>query len=627
MRFRYALILALFAPAACAQTWGDLLARAGVEVSEPGLIAAWNFAPVYSLPLSATNVPGFNGLPAPAEPPLLLPGRSSAPVLRAMWCTEQHERLLSRDELPAGPFTVEMWVLDHVNQAVGAVLGALSGDPNQLPAWHLSYSEGRAAFAVHAKGDLDPRALVEAPDTEPWKKRWRHIAGVYDGESLAIYVNGREAARTSVEWTPQYGEYAAFGALGYFTNEPRMQLGNLVPEARLWDRALTADELAKRFDTLRDAADNGILLLGTPHFTAGPAVQMTGTDSAVILWETDRPAAGRVRFGRQTPLESVIESGAADRLHRVALTGLEPDTAYFYEVESDTPERPLSSGLLGFQTAVRPDQPFAFAIIGDTEARPHINDAVAKAVWAERPHFALNCGDLTDGGFEPYRFEWTHEYWAGVGQLAGRVPIFPVPGNGEADLYWYNRYHAQPDEKGYYTFQYGNAQFFMLDSNQDLGPGGEQYAWLEKELGASTALWKIAAHHHPVYTSDEDDYGDTWKEGSAYGDGNPRNLLPLYERHGVDLVFFGHLHSYERTWAVKDGAAHREDGVVYVQTGGGGGNLENAAPTRQWFMNTVYRGHHYCMVRIIGNRLNFRMVDIDGNHRDAFDLEKANGAP
>ena len=55
--------------------------------------------------------------------------------------------------------------------------------------------------------------------------------------------------------------------------------------------------------------------------------------------------------------------------------------------------------------------------MGDTEARPHVNRAVADAVWGERPHFAVLLGDLTDGGFATRRYEWTHEFFAGLGRV------------------------------------------------------------------------------------------------------------------------------------------------------------------------------------------------------------------
>jgi hypothetical protein len=209
-----------------------------------------------------------------------------------------------------------------------------------------------------------------------------------------------------------------------------------------------------------------------------------------------------------------------------------------------------------------------------------------------------------------------------MNQLLGRIPMFPVPGNGESDLYWYRQYHAMPLPPERYRFRYGNAEFFMLDSNRSLGPGSEPYAWLDQQLADSTASWKFVAHHHPVYSSDEDDHGDSFRGPSSLGDENPRSAVPLYEKHGVDIVFYGHIHAYERTWPMAGGSINEQRGVRYIQTGGGGGNLENFTPTRNPFSSKLHRGHHYCLVSIHNRTLRFQMFDLEGRLRDMFEVRK-----
>jgi hypothetical protein len=86
----------------------------------------------------------------------------------------------------------------------------------------------------------------------------------------------------------------------------------------------------------------------------------------------------------------------------------------------------------------------------------------------------------------------------------------------------------------YYTYTKGNAQFFALDSNY-MSP--EQLAWLEKELKASNADWKICYFHHPLYSS-----------AAFHGSAVELRLVlePLFVRYGVQVVFAGHEHVYER---------------------------------------------------------------------------------
>jgi len=91
------------------------------------------------------------------------------------------------------------------------------------------------------------------------------------------------------------------------------------------------------------------------------------------------------------------------------------------------------------------------------------------------------------------------------------------------------------DEKRYYTLERKNVEFFALDSNY---MDKKQLEWLEAQLKASTADWKFPYFHHPLYSS-----------GGAHGSSmDLRKVLePVFLRYGVQVVFAGHDHFYERT--------------------------------------------------------------------------------
>ena len=208
--------------------------------------------------------------------------------------------------------------------------------------------------------------------------------------------------------------------------------------------------------------------------------------------------------------------------------------------------------------------------------------------------------------------------------LISRVAFYPVLGNHEQNASNYYEYMSLPDPEYYYDFRYGDAHFFMVDTNRNVGPGSEQYEWLDAALGESTAAWKFACHHHPPYSSDENDYGDLWKQNkSERGDLRARQLSTLYDKHGVDLVWNGHIHSYERTWPVRDGKAVSKDGPIYMITGGGGGGLETPGPYRPFFQNQVRRGHHYVMAHLNGDTLEVRSYDLDDRLFDTFTIKKS----
>ena len=149
------------------------------------------------------------------------------------------------------------------------------------------------------------------------------------------------------------------------------------------------------------------------------------------------------------------------------------------------------------------------------------------------------------------------------------------------------------DGKQYYTYKKGNAQFFALDSNY-MTP--EQLAWLEQELKGSNADWKIAYFHHPLYSS-------AMFHGSAL---ELREVLePLFVRYGVQAVFAGHEHVYER---VKP-----QQGITYFIEGAAGqlrkSNLAKRDPlTAAGFDQDL----SFMLVEITGDTLNFQTISRTG---------------
>jgi acid phosphatase type 7 len=539
--------------------------------------------------------------------------------------TERQRNLLDGKQVPREEFSVEMWASYHVNQPVGAIVAVRGQDGEPVP-WLLSFHDWEASLRL--KFEDQQEVLLKRP-LKTWtgyKQRWVHLVANVSSEQVELYVNGDLAA--SMEQTDRrlaWPSQPEFEIAAYLENEPYMQLGNLIRNVSLWDRRLKKEEISKRFQTLCEQVDRGEVFPGKFHFTAPPYLHLLTSSAVNLLWETDRDASSELRWGPTADLEHSQSFHQAQRLQETTLEGLTPNTTYFYRVTCKSEGiQPLDSGLLTFRTGVNSGDPFRFAIIGDTESRPHVNHRLAEMIWGERPHFLVNLGDLTDAGMEQHRYEWTQEYFLGMGALHSRVPVFPVPGNGEGDLFWYRYYHRLPEPEGYYQFQYGDVGFFMLDSNRSASEfvvGGKQHQWLEKRLTESKAKWKIVCFHHATYTSEEDDYGDRWKEElGTFGDMNVRPIVPLCERLGVDLMMFGHLHLYERSFPIRDGKIDPQQGIVHLLAGGGGGDLEDFGPTPTWFSAKTYRGHHYVMCEVNGDCLTFQMYDLDGRLRDQWQI-------
>jgi predicted MPP superfamily phosphohydrolase len=157
----------------------------------------------------------------------------------------------------------------------------------------------------------------------------------------------------------------------------------------------------------------------------------------------------------------------------------------------------------------------------------------------------------------------------------------------------------------YYTFKRGNVQFYALDSTY---MDTQQLTWLEQNLRSSNALWKICYFHHPLYN-----------DGKMHGpDLDLRNqLTPLLKSYGVNVVFSGHEHAYERI---------KPQNGIYYFIQGDSGKLERHDFHRRDEMQTSFdRDRTFMLVEIDGDNLYFQTVARSGETVDAGVLTRQSG--
>jgi tetratricopeptide (TPR) repeat protein len=135
---------------------------------------------------------------------------------------------------------------------------------------------------------------------------------------------------------------------------------------------------------------------------------------------------------------------------------------------------------------------------------------------------------------------------------------------------------------------------------------------LQDDLANSTATWKFVNFHHPLFSS-----GGFYHASSRLDN---KNLLhPIFERHGVDFVFNGHDHDYERTRPIGSGDGGRK--VTYVVAGNGGTPLRWVG-ARKWTVHSQ-RVFGFVTVDIDGTRLHLQSYTPDGDVFDELLLDKA----
>src|SRR2546427_577927 len=209
----------------------------------------------------------------------------------------------------------------------------------------------------------------------------------------------------------------------------------------------------------------------------------------------------------------------------------------------------------------------------------------------------------------------------GVCDVLPRLAFWPVVGNHDVStaggVPWSGFFLTPANNPAgvphYYSFDAGNAHFAVIDSNQSTAPGSPQYVFLDHDLAASTALWKFVAFHHTIYSS-----------GTVHGSNLPirANLVPLIDARGVDVVFMGHEHNYERTFPLRGNQVVAPgQGTVYVTSGGGGHDLYALKPKSSF---TAYYESTFGLTRVAINRgtLALQMIRSDGVVRDGVTLTK-----
>jgi len=156
-----------------------------------------------------------------------------------------------------------------------------------------------------------------------------------------------------------------------------------------------------------------------------------------------------------------------------------------------------------------------------------------------------------------------------------------------------------------------------LDTNQSYAPGSPQYAWLLGDLESDAQPWTFVFFHHPAYSSGN--HGSTG-EVQTY-------LAPLLETYGVDMVFSGHDHHYERSCPILDGAcvpSGESGGVVYVVTGGTGAPLHEVSG--DWFTACAESQYHFIVVHINDCLLRLEAVDASGAVFDSYGIDQCSGS-
>jgi hypothetical protein len=543
--------------------------------------------------------------------------------------------------------------------------------------------------------------------------RWYHAAATYDGAKWQLFLNGALEAESFIGQPPR-SDGIQRASLGTALNSTGAAAGffqGVLDEIRIWSYARSAQDIADNL-TLQIQAAPGLLgrwglnegtgtvaadssgsgingqLVNGPHWvsgfqpgtavtvTRGPYLQMGTPTSIIVRWRTNVATTSRVLFGTSpSALIRTASDGTATTEHEIVLTGLAPDTQYYYSAGSTTATFASGSEFTFFTAPpTGTSQATRVWVLGDSGTAGSVAAAVRNGytsfaanrytdVWLMLGDNAYDSG--TDAEYQAAVFDMYPTYlrqttlWSAIGnhetnQLSNpplTIPYFQMfsfPTKGEAG-------GVPSGTEKYYSFDYGRIHFIAVDSmTSSRQPGSPMLTWLQADLESTVQDWIIAFWHHPAYTkgSHDSDYETELVEMR-------RNVLPILEAGGVDLVLAGHSHCYERSYFINghygtsnlfstanliDGGSGREDGTgsymkpgglaanqgaVYIVAGNGGhvtgwasGSAAefNPNPHPAMFYSALHIGS--LVLDVNGNRLDAKMIRETGAVDDYFTITK-----
>jgi predicted phosphodiesterase len=307
----------------------------------------------------------------------------------------------------------------------------------------------------------------------------------------------------------------------------------------------------------------------TTPATANPALTLEELKDSVI--ETFKPLEEREQhFFR----------------YRAVLPDLPLDTEVGFRVKMGTAV--VREGK--FHTRPAPTKPVRFVTVGDMASNKPEQYGIAYQISLQKPEFLIALGDITYPGgrvlqylnhFFPCYNDVAKPSPKTGAPLMASIPFYPIIGNHDTDMqrfpdypdaysafYWFsvpkNGPGAGPwnlplkDERlaaafksiagpefpamSVYSFDYGPGHFVAIDANSYSMKEVEKIIpWLEQNLSATKQPWKFVCFHHPAFHTSKEHYTQQ----------SMRLLEPTFEKYGVDVVFAGHVHNYQRSKPLK----------------------------------------------------------------------------
>ncbi|MCD7449875.1 Purple acid phosphatase 18 [Datura stramonium] len=322
-----------------------------------------------------------------------------------------------------------------------------------------------------------------------------------------------------------------------------------------------------------------ISLAGDKHLRV-TWVTSDGSSPSIVEYGTSPGKYSAIAQGESTKYSYLLYSSG--KIHHTVIGPLQENTTYFYRCGGESPE---------FQLKTPPSMfPVTFAVAGDLGQTGWTKSTLDHIDQCKYDVHLLP-GDLAYADYLQHRWDTFGQL---VQPLASSRPWMVTQGNHEKEsipfledgfVSYNSRWKMPFEESGstsnlYYSFDVAGVHIIMLGSYTPYDEYSDQYSWLKADLlkvDRKRTPWLVVLFHVPWYNSNRAHQGE--------GDDMMTSMEPLLYAAGVDIVFTGHVHAYERTRRVYNGKSD-PCGAVHI-TIGDGGNREGLAhrykqPPPEW---------------------------------------------
>jgi hypothetical protein len=327
-----------------------------------------------------------------------------------------------------------------------------------------------------------------------------------------------------------------------------------------------------------------------------------GTLATTMAWGNDPdpskwPAANVAKGATWDTPPGLLGNQPAERMHEVYACGLTPDTTYYFRVGGGPAGKEQWSEVHSFRTTPAPGAgQVTIGVTGDS--RGENGDAwhlLARRLKSAAPNLSIFSGDIVNLSEDQIAWEkWLDHAWKDTdGSLLtlGQNLTLSTHGNHEAHTTLFYGNLVLPQEPStypqytelFFSVDVGPVHLVVYDDYWVGNPSGDPgYAdvltkWLDADLGAAEANrakvpWIVTVHHHGPFSSAAHSTDADVLRGRRY-------MVPIYDKHHVDLDLAGHDHNYERSKVLSGPLDANDapvvkssnvDGTVYVICAGAG---------------------------------------------------------